>query len=156
MSNAKTFYVYDSSTREVMYTINNPTLGQIESLRKRGILGHLDEPGISILNKVVIGDTATGQSSLVELREKEDYIIISDDELVSNGTHRVIVSNLNPESTILLYYNNTEVGTPITVSEDNNFLVFDSAVYSPERDHIKFSILEQGYFKKDYYIPIVN
>ena len=131
MSNAKTFYVYDSSTREVMYTINNPTLGQIESLRKRGILGHLDEPGISILNKVVIGDTAivtVGEQfpSVVECKNDEQIKLIQDSKLSLTKRHKVVMkpSELDLDESITGYLNG-EDGMIMVEVEDGNFKILN-------------------------------
>lgn len=156
----KTLYVYEEDTGEVSYTIDNPSPKQLNVMKQKGIVGHLDDAGISTIKNMVTVNAITQQTEFISKTEVvSDYIVFSDDHVVANGTHRVIVSNLKPGSRLLVYTRYTPEDSPFVIfpTEDEPFYVFDAHSYStevPESNMIKFMVMEGKRKSREYFVPV--
>ena len=150
----KSLYVYAPETGEVQYTINNPTPSQINDVE----FGHLDVSGLSILEMSVIANTITNQTEMIKLKDMDSHIIISDSQFVANGTHTIIVSNLEPETTVV--FHGDEPSHMAAVELPENISVFEINTHMVNmlsfKEGIKFTIHDPECKSKEYYIPIVK
>ena len=149
----KSLYVYAPETGEVQYTINNPTPSQINDVE----FGHLDVSGLSILEMSVIANTITNQTEMIKLKDMDSHaVIMSDSQFVANGTHTIMISNLNPEATLL--FRGDVYTVPIELSETTTVFEINASMVEmlSFNENIKFTILSPKCKPKDYYIPIVK
>ena len=154
----KTLYVYDKGTGILSYTIDNPTSTQLSNLKSKGISGHVDRPGFSLINTYVTVNTITQETSgIAKIKDIEDYIVCSDNKIIANGTHTVTVSNLHIGSSITIHDNkNGDLNFVPNVFDTTMEFTANQISSNPNENKIKFTIHQYGHNPKSYYIPLVS
>ena len=138
----QTLYAYDKATGKISYTIDNPNPQQLSNLKSRGICGHIDSSGLSIVGTYVTVNTVTQETTgIAKVSTIEDYIVCTDTEVVANGTHEVVVSNLKVGTAIIIHDSKGDANQISTNSKENV---------------IKYTIHEYGHHPKTYHLPIVE
>jgi len=148
----KTIYAYEPSTGILSYTIDNPTSDHIKNLRDRKITFHIDSPGKFSPSAYVTKNAITGQTESIAPVQHINFVQVSNNVLVANGTDVVLVSNLVSGS--VLEYD----GESFTANNTDNSVEFTANGISanPNENYISFKVSCYGYYSKNYTIALTG
>ena len=147
-----TAYIFNKKTGMISYTIDNATSEQMINLDARGISFHLDSPGKSIVGTYVRTNTFTNYTETIEPIKTIDFLNVSNNVLVANGTDEVKVSNLMIGTTL------TSDGQTFVADYTSNTVEFTANGISADQNKnvIGFTVSHYGYHDKRYVIALIG
>lgn len=156
---SKTLYVYDPSTKEVLYTVDNPHPRQLSKLENDGVCGYLGEPGQSTLNSYVSIDVETNEPiGIYKLNQFPDEVVLSDTKVVANGTHSVTITGIEPDMSVCIHCNNPEKSIILfegKYGNDSATIIAHDYLIFPEKNEIRYTIHQTGRKPRDCCMPVV-
>jgi hypothetical protein len=147
-----TAYIFNKETGIISYTVDNALSSQMVNLDARGVSFHLDLPGKPIVGTYVTKNVFTGHTESIEKIKTIDYVNVSNNVLVANGTDVVKVSNLMIGSTLSCD------GQVFVADYTSNSVEFTANGISlePNKNFIGFTVSHYGYHSKRYLISLIG
>ena len=92
---SRTIYVYNEITGEINYTVDEVSDVQIESFKSKGIPIFVSHPRHMIAGTYVMKDAITGNPIGVAPMRHMDFLSLSKETIVANGTDETVISGLS-------------------------------------------------------------
>ena len=151
---SRTIYVYNDTTGEINYTVDEASDIQIESFKTKGVPIFVSHPRHMIAGTYVMKDAITGNPIGVAPMRQMDFISIDKNVIVANGTDEAVISGLS--NGVFVNINGEHSYTVDGESGPNLEISANGFSYDPNNNGMVVSFRAYGYNNSKILIGLVE